>query len=181
MRNALLLAALLLVPGLGYGITIEVVRLYQPLSLHGTDGAGDDEQLDEVMQAAVMSRPMAVSGAIPEDLVGAVAEPYKIPSNSPAYTVPEANIIVICKLEVKSEIKDERLVVTFDLSNFMIPEDVDLTARQVMRLSITAVRRTLEHYYSQIEEDLEWRVVITGTNEGTASLKDLAARFKIGG
>ena len=181
MRNALLALALLLLPGIVSGITIEVVRMYQPLSLHGTDGAGDDEQLEEVLQASVMSRPMAVSGAIPEDLVNAVAEPYKIQSNSPAYAVPEANLIVLCRLGLTTEMRDERLVVRFDLSNFTIPKEIDLSSRQVLRLAITAVRKTLEHYYSQIEEDLEWQVLITGTNDGTASLKDLSTKYTIGG
>ena len=40
-------------------VTVEVVRLYQPISLHGTDGAGDEDG-DEVMQAAVMSPPDGV-------------------------------------------------------------------------------------------------------------------------
>ncbi len=181
MRKALTLIALLLLPGLAPGITIEVVRLFQPLSLHGTDGAGDDEQLEEVLQASVMSRPMAVSGAIPEDLVNAVAEPYKIQSNSPAYEVPEANLIVLCQLEVVAQMKDDRLVVVLDLSKFTIPDEVDLSSRQVLRMAITGVRKTLEHYYGQIEEELEWQIVITGTNDGTASLKDLSAKYKIGG
>jgi hypothetical protein len=182
MRNILCLLSLLsLTMGPVFGITIEVVRLYQPLSLHGTDAAGDNETLEEVVQAAVMSRPMAVAGAIPEDLVKAVAEPCKIMSNSPAYTLDEANLLILCRIGLTVDIVEERLVVRINVSKLAIPEDIDLSSRQILRLTITAVRKTLEHYYAQIDEALEWEIVITGTGEKNASLKDLGRRYKFGG
>ena len=182
MRKVFLLLSLLLViPGALSAITIEVVRLYQPLSLHATDAAGDNESLEEVVQAAVMSRPMAVTGAIPEDLVKAVGEPCKIKSNSPAYTVEEANLLILCNVGLEVDIVEERLVVRFDVSRLKIPDDIDLSSRQILRLSITAVRKTLEHYFAQIDEPLEWEVVISGTKDGNKSLKNLASKYKIGG
>lgn len=181
MRSAFLLFALLMTNVAPVaGITIEVVRLYQPLSLHGTDAAGDNETLEEVVQASVMSRPLAVAGAIPEDLVKAVGEPCKIMSNSPAYTLDEANLLILCKVGLRVAMVEDRLVVRLDLSKMTIPEDIDLSSRQILRLTITAVRKTLEHYYAQIDEGLEWEVVVTGTRDGNASLKNLSTKFKIG-
>jgi hypothetical protein len=182
MRNVLCLLGLLsLMVGPASGITIEVVRLYQPLSLHGTDAAGDNETLEEVVQASVMSRPLAVAGAIPEDLVMAVSEPCKIMSNSPAYTLDEANLLILCKIGLTVDMNEKRLVVRIDVSKLAIPEAIDLSSRQILRLSITAIRKTLEHYYAQIDEELEWELVIAGTKDKNASLKDLGRKYKIGG
>ena len=182
MRNILCLLGLLaLLVGPASGITIEVVRLYQPLSLHGTDAAGDNETLEEVVQASVMSRPLAIAGAIPEDLVKAVAEPCKIMSNSPAYTLDEANLLILCKIGLTVQIVDDLLIVRLDVSKLAIPEDIDLSSRQILRLSITAIRKTLEHYYAQIDEAIEWKVVIEGTGPKNKSLKDLGKKYKFGG
>lgn len=182
MRNIFCLLGLLsLLVGPAFGITIEVVRLYQPLSLHGTDAAGDNETLEEVVQASVMSRPLAVAGAIPEDLVKAVSEPCKIMSNSPAYALDEANLLILCKIGLTVAIVNERLVVRLDVSKLAIPEAIDLSSRQILRLTITAIRKTLEHYYAQIDEAIEWEVVITGTNDKNASLRDLAKKYQFGG
>jgi GMP synthase (glutamine-hydrolysing) len=49
MRTTLLVLFCVLPMALS-AVTVEVVRLYQPISLHGTDGAGDEDG-DEVMQA----------------------------------------------------------------------------------------------------------------------------------
>ncbi|NNC90381.1 MAG: hypothetical protein HKN82_18150 [Akkermansiaceae bacterium] len=163
--------------------TIEVVRLFQPLSLHGTDGSGDEDEAGEPLQAAVMPRPFALGGAIPEDLVKAVARPCEIGTNSPGYEVQESNLIILCGigLAVSFEEESETLVVTFDVKELSIPEDVDLTARQVLKLSIRAVQRSLEDYFSHGEHTLKWKVAITGTKDGNASLKNMGKEFLIAG
>lgn len=175
--TALLL--LLLFPGILSAITIEIVRLYQPLSLHGTDGAGEEDD-DMVLQAAVMSRPMALAGAIPEDLVKAIGEPCKVPSNSPAYTVEEANLLCLCKVGLAVEMVDSRLIVRLDVGALEMPEEVDLTSRQMLSLTIRAIRKTLEAYYTHDGEHLAWEVRITGADERRASLRNLSAKFTIG-
>jgi len=56
----------------------EVVTVYQALSFHGTDTA---ESLgEEIVQAGVLATPMILSGAMPEVLISAVAEPHKLAS-----------------------------------------------------------------------------------------------------
>jgi hypothetical protein len=151
------------------------------LSLHGTDGAGDVEDDEEVLQAAVMPRPMALAGAIPEDLVKAVGDPCKIQSNSPAYNLPEANLIILCKIGLSVEMLDQRLLVKLDVSRMSMPEEIDLTARQTLTLTIRAIRKTLEAYFAHSDEKVPWEVRITGTNERNASLKNLSAKYTVGG
>ena len=88
----------------------------------------------------------------------------------------------LCKVTMTVEMKGGKLLVRFDVSNLEIPEDLDLVARNVVHLSIVAVRRTLRDYFKGIEEEEAFQVsiAVTGTNEGNATLKDLAIRFTVG-
>lgn len=170
-----------LAPVIAQGITIEVVKLYQPISLHRTDSGG--VELDgEPLQAAVLSRPVAVSGAIPEDLVKALALPHRLATNSPAYAESDANLISLCKIALKVELKGQRLLVRLDVSELAIPDGIDLTARQILRLTIMSMERTLKEYFGTIDEELySVSVGIIGTKDQNASLRQLATRFKLGG
>ena len=77
--------------------------------------------------------------------------------------------------------KVNRLLVRFDVGNFELPEELDLTARQVIRLSVIAVERTLRAYFQSVKDEvLSVSIGITGTTEGNAALKDLAKRFRLG-
>lgn len=175
------LAVAFLLPALGSAVTVEVVNLYQPLSLHNTDGIGEDLGENDPIQAAVMSRPYAVGGAMPEDLVKAVGAPHRIASNGQAYDVKDANLLNLCKVTLSAEMKNTRLLVRLDVSEFELPEELDLTARQVVALSILAIERTLKDYFRNItDEVLSVSIGVKGTNEGNETLKDLARRFKLG-
>lgn len=176
------LATMLLVPALSGAVTVEVVNLHQPLSFHYTDGIGEELKGEDPIQAGVMARPYAITGAMPEDLVKAIAEPHKIPANAKAYDVEDANLLNLCKVGLSVERKSGKLLVRLDVSKFEMPEDLDLTARQVVKLSILAIERTLKDYFKKMieEEAFEVSIGVNGTNEGNASLKDLAVRFKLG-
>ncbi|NRB26310.1 MAG: hypothetical protein HRU37_01350 [Roseibacillus sp.] len=77
--------------------------------------------------------------------------------------------------------KNTRLLVRLDVSEFELPEELDLTARQVVALSILAIERTLKDYFRNItDEVLSVSIGVKGTNEGNETLKDLARRFKLG-
>ena len=51
---ARVLVAIFLLSSPSWAVTLEVVNLYQPLSLHGTDGVGETLGLNDPVQAAVM-------------------------------------------------------------------------------------------------------------------------------
>ena len=68
-----------------------------------------------------------------------------------------------------------------DVSNLTIPDEVDLTVRQVLKLAIVAVRKTLEEYQRPQVEALDVTLRITGTDEGTAPLRDLDSSYTLGG
>ncbi len=180
-RILLILFAAVAGAGGAFASTITVVPIYEPISLHGTDA--DDELLDvgEALLATVMPRPMALSGAFPETLVESIRNSHKIPSNTPNYKVEEANLLILCNVGLEAELTEEQLVVRIDVYKIKIPEEVDLTSRQVLRLTLIAVRKTLEEYQKPQPIPLKVAVAIVGTDESTDSLRDLAVQFTVGG
>lgn len=164
----------------GRASTIMVVPIFEPLSLHGTDGDEAISDTGEALQACVMSRPMAMTGAFPEVLVDAIRSPHLIPTNHPNYKVQETNLLVICNIGISGEMSAEGLAVRLDVAQLNIPPEVDLTARQILKLAIVAVRKTLEEYQKPQPQPLAVTLVIEGADESKAGLRELGARFVIG-
>ena len=174
-----LLATMFLAVLTASGSTITIVPIFEPLSLHGSDGDGAASEIGEALQASVMSRPMALTGAFPEDLVVAIRSPHLIPTNNPNYKVQETNLLVLCNIGIHAEIVDEVLAVKLDVAGLAIPADVDLTTRQVLKLAIIAIRKTLEEYQRPQTQPLSIVISIEGTDDAKASLRDLGTKFSI--
>lgn len=170
----------LLAVGPAEATTITVVPIYEPLSLHGTDGDEAIMDIGEALQASVMARPMALTGAFPEVLIDSIKSPHQIPTNNPNYKVTEANLLVLCKVDISGKMSQDGLLVTLDITNLEIPADVDLTSRQVLKLVLIAVRKTLEEYQRPQPQPLVVTVAIEGAVEGKAPLADLGAKFTLG-
>ncbi len=160
--------------------TIMVVPVFEPLSLHGTDGDEAISDTGEALQACVMSRPMALTGAFPETLVDAIRSPHLIPTNNPHYKVQEANLLVLANIGIGAEMTPDGLIVRLDVSQLAIPPAVDLTTRQILKLAIVALRKTLEEYQRPQTNPLAVSLVIEGADEAKAGLRDLNAKFVIG-
>lgn len=160
--------------------TITVVPIFEPLSLHGSDGDDVITDIGEALQASVMSRPMALTGAFPEVLVDAIRSTHKVPTNNENYTVQEVNLLVLCNIGISSEIEENVLIVKFDVSSLSIPQEVDLTSRQVLRLAIIALRKTLDEYQRPQTQPLSVELRVEGVDDAKASLRDLGATFVIG-
>lgn len=170
----------LLLAGGGMATTIMVVPVFEPLSLHGTDGDEVISDVGEALQASVMARPMALTGAFPEVLVDSIKTPHQIPTNNPNYKVTEANLLVLCKVGIHGRMSQEGLIVTLDITDLDIPLEVDVTSRQVLRLALVAIRKTLEEYQRPQTQPLVVTIAIEGATEGKAPLADLASKFTIG-
>jgi hypothetical protein len=160
--------------------TIMVVPVFEPLSLHGTDGDEAISDTGEALQACVMARPMAMTGATPEVLVESIRSPHQIPTNNPNYKVQEANLLVLANIGISAEMTPAGLKVTLDVAQLSIPPEVDLTARQILKLAIVALRRTLEEYQRPQTDAMAVSLVIAGAEGDRAGLADLAADFTIG-
>ena len=173
-----ILTALLLSTG-AFATTISVVPVYEPISLHGTDVDDIISDTGEALQATVLARPMALTGAFPEDLVLAIRTPHQLPTNNPNYKVTETNLLVLCNVGISAETTGEGLLVSLDVSKLSIPAEVDLTSRQLLKLTLVALQRTLEVYQSPQTEPLKVVITIDGTTENNASLKDIGATFTL--
>ena len=161
--------------------TISVVPVFEPLSMHGTDVDDAITDTGEALQATVASRPMALTGAFPEVLVDSIRTPHKFPSNNPNYKVEEVNLLVLCNIAIAAEMGEDGLKVRLNVANLTVPEGVDLTARQVLKLALVAIRKTLEEYQKPQSEPLKVGITLEGVNDGTASLKDLETNYALGG
>lgn len=178
MKIALLLVVLI---GPLAATTISVVPVFEPISLHDTDVDEVITDTGEALQATVISRPMALTGAFPETLIESIRTPHKLPNNNPNYDVEEVNLLVLCNIGISAELTDDGLTVKFDVAKLSIPEGVDLTVRQVLKLGIVAVRKTLEIYQTPQPDPLVVKIRIVGTDEGTVSLTDLDSEFELEG
>lgn len=176
---ALALAALLACNAAS-ATTITVVPVFEPLSLHDTDGDEAISDTGEALQACVMSRPMALTGGFPEDLVHAIRTPHRIVSNNPNYQVQEANLLLLCGILLRAEMVQGILVIHVNVAAMKVPQGIDLTARQILNLTIVAIRKTLEVYQAEQQKPLPCKLVVDGTGEANASLRDLEAQFVIG-
>ena len=174
-----ILTLLLILVSLSSATTLEVLRVFQPLSLHGTDV--DHEFQGEVVQARIFSRPMVLSGAMPENLVSAIATAHRMPAIF-NYEVKECNLLALFQVEVFGEMDDSgELRVVFNLAKIRVPEGVDLPIRMVLKLSIQALKKTLEDYQQPENQPLKVKLVIEGTTEKNSSLRDLGGRFVVAG
>ncbi len=159
--------------------TIMVVPVYEPLSLHGTDGDEAISDIGDALQASVMPRPMALTGAFPEVLIDAIKSPHKIPTNHPNYKIIEANLLVLCNININAEMAETGLTIRLNVANLTIPAEVDLTTRQILKLAIIAIRKTLEEYQNPQPLPLTVTLTIDGANEGKATLRDLGTTFTL--
>lgn len=179
MKMLLLWLALM---GLTHATVIDVVSIYQPLSLHGSDVDDEVDDMGESLQAAILSRPMALTGAFPEVLVEAIAMPHRLPTNNPNYVIQEVNLVVLCGLKLSTELLEKReLHLEINIANLQIPQDVDLTARQVIKLVSASIRKTLTEYNAGQKEELKVQLRIVGTNEQNLSLQDLGTQYVVAG
>jgi hypothetical protein len=182
MKSLIAFVATLAILGeTAWSTTITIVPIHEPISLHGTDGDEAVSEVGEALQASVMPRPMALTGAFPEVLVDAIRSPHLIPTNNPNYKVQEANLLVLCNVGISGEMIDSELTVRLDISELAIPADVDLTTRQILNLAIVALRKTLDEYQRQQTQPLVVNLLIEGADDSKASLRDLSTKFEIGG
>lgn len=156
-----------------------IVPIFEPLSLHGTDGDQAISEIGEALQASVMPRPIALTGAFPEALVDAIRSPHLIPTNHPNYKVQEANLLVICNIGILGKMENGILMVNLNVAEMVVPPEVDLTSRQILKLTIIALRRTLEEYQRPQTQPMPVTLVIEGADETKASLSDLGCDFTI--
>jgi hypothetical protein len=125
---------------------------------------------------------MALTGGFPEVLVESVAKPHQLPTNNPNYQIKEVNLVVLCGVMLNASIDDDGVLqVEINIGNLKIPEDVDLTARQVLKIVSVAIRKTLIDYNSMQKDEMKVILRIVGTNESNNGLQDLGMKYLVPG
>lgn len=165
-----------------FATVIDVVQIYQPISLHGSDVGDEVDDMGESLQASILSRPMALTGGFPEVLVESIAMPHALPTNNENYKIQEVNLVVICGLKIDAEMdEEEMLLVEINIANLVIPDEIDMTARQVLRLVAGSIKKTLSEYNTRQKDDLRVQMRVVGTNDNNHALQDLGIKYIIKG
>lgn len=175
MKFFILLAALILPVS---AVTLDVVTVWLPLSLHHTDSVGQDMG-EEAVQAGVFPRPMVLSGAFPEILVESAAQPFRL-TGTERYEVEECNLFQLCGILLKTDLGAETLAIQLDVENMSIPAEVDLTAETILKICIQAIEKTLRGHPMAEGETLPCEFTIVGTTEKNQGLTALNRKFILG-
>lgn len=146
------IALLLASASLSVASTKSVYKIWQPLSLHGTDVDSVVGSESGVDYAVLMSRPVVLSDALPEGLVYAISMKHKMPSVG-GYSEPEANLLELFKLKLNARLSEEQLEVTIDVKNAVTPAGIDVSLKNAIELTFVAIRRTLGEYGAAYLED----------------------------
>lgn len=174
-----ILTLLFVLSSLAQASTKSVYRVWQPISLHGTDVSSVLGKESGVDYTVLMSRPVVLSGALPEDLVYAVALKHQL-ARIGGYDEPEANLIALSKIKLRAQLTDNGLLVTVDVSGAKVPKEVEVSLFDVVKLSVNAIKMTIQNYgAAYLQEGLPCTIMITGDEKGPQleQLKKLSLRF----
>lgn len=159
--------------------TKAVYPIWQPISLHGTDVTSVPGMESGVEFGVIMSRPMVLSGALPEALVYAVGLSHQLASIG-TYEEKEANLLVLYNIKVEPTLNDKGLLIVFDLSKMTTPEDMEVSARDAIKLSIKAIKKTLQSYAdAHLRKDLKCAISIEGLSEKNQSFREFGEQFDL--
>jgi len=144
--------------------TIELARIFSPLTLVDTGTASNLQQDGEPLPVAIMERPIAISGRVPEALIEAVAIPFAIDTNQPQlYQVSEANLIALCGVEIEAFIDEaDDLNIKLIMPSKEAVQDIDITLKQLVELILMSIEKTL----SANNQGEKWESKINLTFEG---------------
>ena len=161
------------------GSTNAVYPVWQPISLHGTDVTSVPGKESNVEFGAVMSRPLVVSGALPEALVYAIALGHEMQSIG-MYDKKECNLLALYNVGVEPTMNEDKLTVVFDLSKASAPEEMEVNLRGTIVLGIEALKLTLAHYAeAHLHKDITCVIRVEGLTEKNQTYRNLGEKFVV--
>ncbi|MEN9974949.1 MAG: hypothetical protein RLZZ282_955, partial [Verrucomicrobiota bacterium] len=84
-----------------------------------------------------------------------------------------------CHVGIRGVMSPTGLTVNLDVSQLSIPPEVDLTSRQILKLTLIALKKTLEEYQRPQTQPLCVSLIIEGADDAKAYLRELTTRFVI--
>jgi hypothetical protein len=140
----------------------DIVPIFQPLSLLGTELEAYPLGQEEGICADVMATPAIVSSAYPEAIVQAIGLPhrfYQAPEGFPA----ESNLLVLTGARLDAAWGEERHAVTIDFSQVSLGGNLGVTLDQLCRLTVLCLSKSLRQGYSDSKPiDLHWKLPQNG-------------------
>lgn len=154
---------------LSHATTKSVCKVWQPLSLYGTDVVSVLGAESGVDYAVVLSRPMVLSGALPEALIYAVVSRHKMATNS-SYSEEEANLAKLYNFTIETNYEGNQLEVSVDTSKVVQPPYVDVSKEDALKLTVTALQMTIEEYgKAYLESPMKCSIKVVGAESAEQS------------
>lgn len=161
--------------------TNNVYQVWQALSLSGTDVQGVEGHESGVANAVVMSRPVVLSGAIPEDLVYAVMLPHKMISIG-RYAQQEANLAMLTGIQTQVDFDGEALKIVIDVSKIHRGEGVGIALEDVITLTCQAIEKTLQQYAkANLGADVECSFIVQDKQQKRQQFERLSYKLTLRG
>lgn len=140
----------------------DIVPIFQPLSLLGTELEAYPLGQEEGICADVMATPAIVSSAYPEAIVQAIALPHRF-YQAPEGFPDESNLLVLTGARLVAAWGEERHSVTIDFSQVSLGEKLGVTLDQLCRLTVLCLSKSLRQGYSDGKPiDLHWKLPPNG-------------------
>ena len=148
---------LLITLGLLNAEVLQVVKLYRPLSLKGTESFSETKE-GKVIEAGIFSAPAVVSGAMPEDILAALTHPFEIRSYGKSYEPKECNIFTLSNSTATAKQLSENY---FQITLQIDPDQkTDLSQEELVDLFVRAIRNTFTNYFISNDEPLEFDLFV---------------------
>ncbi len=162
--------------------TLQVFSIWNAVTLYGTDSDYQPQGFEEAVQARVMSRPMVLQGAFPEVLIDGISAPVKLPvlPSGASFGMKESNLVILCKVALSAEYKNESLRVTINIEKMEIPQKLQLSEKQLVMLVMESVEKTLRENIVDQPVPMKVAVRVIGTDEENVVLGRLEKNFAIG-
>jgi hypothetical protein len=120
----------------------DLIVVYQPTSLLGTELDADPLGTGESLAATIVARTVIIGGAFPESPVHAISLPHRI-AGAPENFPKESNLIVLVGADIHAEWGEKEDRIIADFSHAKAPENLGVTLIQVMKMSALCLQRTL--------------------------------------
>ncbi len=144
-----------------------IVQIFLPVSLSGTELDADPLGTGESMGAMILARPALIGGAYPENIIAAICLPLQLGGGNNNFP-DESNLLVIigAKISAAHGIQNEPHQITVDFTKVNRKENSDSSISQALRLTAECLKRTISQNKSGREFQIAWLVPLDFSIKG---------------
>ena len=144
-----------------------IVQIFLPVSLAGTELDADPLETGESMGAIILARPALIGGAYPEGLIAAICRPLQLGRGDNNFP-DESNLLILIGAKISAEhgIQNEPHQITVDFTKINREQNSDSSISQALRLTAECLKRTIAQNKSSREFQIAWLVPVDFSIEG---------------